>query len=159
MNRNRERARIALDRRLAPVRTAHAHSRPQKGWIQAIRESLGMNRVQLAKRMGITPQSLAELERSEESSKIGVQSLERAAEALDCRLVYALVPNDSLQERVERRAQDIAAREIGAISHSMDLEDQTVEEGDDARRIRDFIAMRIRESDLWNDPDGPAPDR
>ena len=118
-----------------------------------------MTRVQLAKRMGITPQSLAELERSEEASKIGVQSLERAAEALDCRLVYALVPNDSLQERVERRAQDIAAREIGAISHSMDLEDQKVEEGDDARRIRDFIAMTIRERDLWNDPDVPAPGR
>ena len=73
---------------------------PPKGWIKAIREALGVTGVQFAKRLLVRPQSVDALEKSEANDSIKLEALRRAAEALDCTLVYALVPNTSLGEAV-----------------------------------------------------------
>jgi predicted DNA-binding mobile mystery protein A len=92
----RTKARHRLDERLSPLRPVDRYAVPPKGWVRAIRDALGMTGVQLAKRLGISPQSADAMERSEASGAIKLETLRRAAEALDCTLVYALVPNKSL---------------------------------------------------------------
>ena len=54
-------------------------------------------------------------------------SLRAAADALGCRLVYALVPKSgSIHELAEERARTKAAENVRAVEHSMALEDQAV---------------------------------
>jgi len=72
-----------------------------------------MTKSQLARRMGVSSSTVAELERSEVRETITLASLRRLAKGLDCRVVYALVPNgaDSLEALVRDRAE--AARASG----------------------------------------------
>jgi hypothetical protein len=81
--------------------------------------------------------------------------LRRAAEALDCTLVYALVPRSSLQDSVESRARQIATREVDRIAHTMKLEAQKAGDDDRQARIDDFVREVIRYRDLWRRRDGP----
>ena len=48
----------------------------------------------------------------------------RAARALDCTLVYALVPNGSLDGLVREQARKVAAETVFRVDHSMKLEGQ-----------------------------------
>jgi predicted DNA-binding mobile mystery protein A len=64
--------------------------------MRAIRDAIGMSGVQLAKKLGVRPQTIEAFERSEATGAIQLKTLRRAAEALDCTLVYALVPKASL---------------------------------------------------------------
>ncbi len=51
-----------------------------------------MTTSQLAKRMGVTQPRISELERAEVAGRVSMESIERAAQAMGCRVVYALVP-------------------------------------------------------------------
>lgn len=146
------RARARLDERLEAMKPAGRLSPPHKGWVRAIRDALGMSGRQLGARMGITAQSVAELERSEALGTIRLNTLRRAAAALDCTLVYALVPNTSLAETVETRTRRLALHALGQVSHSMALEDQAVSERDLEERVRAYAAQALRARDLWEEP-------
>jgi predicted DNA-binding mobile mystery protein A len=89
------------------------------------------------------------LEVSEAQGTITLKSLRRAAEALDCIVIYALVPKTSLTEMVDQRAREIALRAIGRVSHSMALEDQQVDRDLEAR-IQRYIANAVTERNLWD---------
>jgi predicted DNA-binding mobile mystery protein A len=116
--------RQTLDRHLANLRDC---DRPTGGWIVAIRKSLGMSVRQMAKRMGITQQSAARLEANEVEEAITLKSLRRVAEALNCRLVYALVPEGgNLQHLLEQQALIKAKDIVAAVDHTMQLEAQGV---------------------------------
>jgi hypothetical protein len=52
---------------------------------------------------------------------ISLETPERAANAMDCRLVYALVPHEPLDEIVDKRARALARKHLRATSHSMAL--------------------------------------
>ena len=119
-------ARKHLDSKLDSSRRSSDILRPPKGWVKAIREALGMSAEQLATRIGVTKPRVYEIEKAEVSGSITLNSLERAAHALDCKLVYTLVPRISLQESVERRSLEIAKKRIGSASHTMILEDQAL---------------------------------
>ncbi|MXW22992.1 MAG: mobile mystery protein A, partial [Candidatus Dadabacteria bacterium] len=108
--------------------------RPSSGWIRAVRTSLGMSVRQMAERMGIAQQSAARLEKNEADDAIKLKSLRRAAEALGCRLVYALVPNEgSLGGIVHKQALKKARDIVAPVDHSMMLEGQNV--GDRQEKI------------------------
>ena len=124
------RGRAVLDKRLAGWRELPARgARPNAGWIRAIREALGMTAEDLAARMGVTQSTLTRIERSERTGRIQLDTLERAADALDCELVYALVPRQSLEQTATARAQELARERLRRVQHTMALEDQGVEEG------------------------------
>jgi len=92
---DRASARRQLDKRLSVLTDIDALTRPPRGWVKAIREALGMTTAQLAKRMGVSQPRAVTLEQAEARGAITLDSLERAEQALDCRLVYALVPRHS----------------------------------------------------------------
>jgi predicted DNA-binding mobile mystery protein A len=78
--------------------------------------------------------------------------LRRAAEALDCTLVYALVPNDTLEGAVRARARKIALRDLGRVSHTMKLEAQETPDGSTDERLEAYIRDKVKERDLWDKP-------
>ena len=62
-----ETARRHLDRRFREAGDVRRHlAVPVRGWIKAIRESLGMTASQLAMRMGVSQSTLSDMEKAEE---------------------------------------------------------------------------------------------
>jgi predicted DNA-binding mobile mystery protein A len=152
-NDTKARARRRLDERLRLLKPEDRFRPPPRGWVRAIRDALGMTGVQFARRLEIKPQSVDALEQSEASGSIQLRTLRRAAEALDCTLVYALVPNDSLENSVRARARKIALRDLGRVAHTMKLEAQGTADGATDERIHAYIRDNLKERDLWDDRD------
>ena len=75
--------------------------------------------------------------------------MRKAAAALDCRLVYALVPNTSLEQMVSDRSRGIAARDLARITQTMALEDQAVSAKGFEEEIEAYVRDHIRDKDLW----------
>jgi predicted DNA-binding mobile mystery protein A len=84
-----------------------------------------------------------------------LHSPQRAAEALDCRFVYALVPEKPLAEIVRERAEHIAERQSSAVEHTMRLEDQDVKDKRAARELRQQMIEELlrRPARLWDEND------
>jgi predicted DNA-binding mobile mystery protein A len=144
-----------LDRRFAEIRPlANRAARPARGWIKAIREGLGMTSAQLARRMGVSQPRIAELEKAEAGGNVTIQSLERAAEALDCRLVYVLVPNRALEDQLTERAERLAEQQVVSVEQTMRLEQQAVANTRQRRSLKQrFVAELLdRPSRLWQTP-------
>jgi predicted DNA-binding mobile mystery protein A len=150
-NEARQRSRQRLDERLLALKPEDRFRRPPKGWIRAIRDALGMSGVQFAARLGVRPQTAEAIEKSEANGTVQLKTLQRAAEALDCTLVYALVPNSSLEQAVNQRARKIARRDLQRVAHTMKLEAQATGNADMEARIESYIRHAIKERDLWNE--------
>jgi predicted DNA-binding mobile mystery protein A len=132
-------ARSQLDKRFGQVGPAERYTPPVRGWIRAIREALGMTTAQLAQNLGIKQPSLIDLEQSEARGTIELATLRRVAEALDCTLVYALVPNKPLETMIRERARAFARKRRGPVEHTMLLEDQKVKGQDSEARLDDIV--------------------
>jgi predicted DNA-binding mobile mystery protein A len=143
-------SRSRLDDRFRELGQKRQFAVPVRGWIQAIREGLGMSTSQLARRLGIKQPSVVALEQSEVKGTIELATLRRVAEALDCTVIYALVPNKPLESMVRERARGVARRRLAAIEHSMLLEDQAVSGKDLEARI-EKLAGEIDPRLLWED--------
>jgi len=145
-------ARNQLDKRflqLAELKTVH---RPVRGWVRAIRDALNMSGMQLGKRLGISQQGVAELEKSEVAGSVSIKTMQKAAEALDCIFVYAVVPRESLSATVERQARKVVEKQQAYTSHSMMLEDQVPAEEERQALFDDAVAEIVRTSPktLWD---------
>jgi predicted DNA-binding mobile mystery protein A len=144
-------SRARLDERLAQFGPAERYRAPARGWIRAIREALGMSTAQLAKRLGIRQPSIVDLERSEERGSIELATLRRVAEALDCHLVYALVPNKSLEVTIRERASALLRQRRWPVEHTMLLEDQHVRESETESNVQvDAIIRETSPRRFWD---------
>ena len=86
--------------------------------------------------MGVTQPTVAEWERREADDAITLSTLRKTAEALGCDLVYAFVTRDGdLSSMLQRQARELAARQVGRVSHTMALEEQGVGERERERQI------------------------
>lgn len=142
-------ARRRLDERLSALKPRNRFAVPSRGWIRAIRDALGMSANQLGIRLGMKPQSVANLEKSEAHGTIQLKTLRKAAEALDCTLVYALVPNSSLENTVVTQGRKVARQELTRIEHSMDLEAQGLSQAERDTQIDDYARDHLSARDLW----------
>ena len=142
-----------LDKRLNDLRPLTKAARPSRGWIRAVREALGMTTAQLAKRMDVRQPRIVELEKAEASGNITMHSLERAAEALGCRVVYALVPHKPLTTTLEDRALQVAERQLSSVEQTMRLEAQGVDDQEQRKRTLERLANDLlqRPARLWDD--------
>ena len=148
---NRNLVRKQLDQRLQAFAELKKTQPPMRGWIRAIRDALGMTGEQLARRVGVQRQRAHALERGEVAGTATINSMKRAAEAMDCVFVYALVPRDSLQANVERQARKYAEKLHAAVQHSMVLEQQglTVDESDHGIKLNADKFVRETVRDMW----------
>jgi len=119
-------SRRQLDQRFRKLGLGLRYATPVRGWIKAIREALGMSTAQLAGRLKIKQPSLVQLEQSEAKGSIELGTLRRVAAALDCTVVYALIPNKPLETMVRDRARAFARKRREYVEHSMLLENQKV---------------------------------
>ena len=120
-----------LDRDLEQFCEARAVARPAKGWLRAVREALGISARELGERLGTGHQLPLQLEKSEAEDAITLRSLRNAANAMECDLVYALVPRaGSMQQLIEQHSKshalDEARKHVLGVEHSMALEGQAV---------------------------------
>lgn len=148
---DRAKARLHLDKRLKTMGKQHAFARPPRGWVKAIRESLGMTAEQLGRRMGVSRQRALELEASEARGAVTLESLERAAQALECHLVYTFMPRMPLEELVHERAAILAGQQLRSAAHTMTLEDQAVDPADEEEQLRRLTQDLVEQSGstLW----------
>src|SRR5689334_6307097 len=102
-----DKARKALDKRFQEMKPYHTFERPPKGWLRAVRDALGMTTTQLAKRLKISQPTLFEYEKREVEGSLTLNTLEKAAQAMGCRLIYAIVPEDSLEAIVHKQAETV----------------------------------------------------
>lgn len=142
-------ARARLDERFKEIGPSARYSQPVRGWVKAIREALGMSTAQLAKRLGVKQPSVVAMEQSEAKGTIELATLRRVAEALDCTLVYALVPNKPLEQTIRERARLFARHRLDPVEHSMMLEDQKVKRQDAEARI-DEILRETNPRKFWD---------
>jgi predicted DNA-binding mobile mystery protein A len=98
---------------------------------------------ELAKKLGITKSTLIGFELREADDSITLATLKRVAEAMDCKLLYAILPKTgTLDDIVEKKAHDKATALVRAVDTTMSLEDQSV--GRTEERIKE-VAKRILE--------------
>lgn len=98
---------------------------PPAGWIYSIRQALGMSLRQLGNRMGITPQSVKEIEEREKNGTVTLKVLRQFGQSLNLKLVYGFIPTEgNLEKLIEQRAWELAKEIVTRTSASMKLEDQ-----------------------------------
>jgi predicted DNA-binding mobile mystery protein A len=125
---------------------------PRSGWVRAVREALGMTQTQLAARLGVARQTVDDLERAEAGRRITLESLDRLAQALDCRVVYAVVPErGSLDDLRRQRALALAEALLRPGEHSMKLEAQGVSRSERQRQRKRLAEQLLHGSPrkLW----------
>lgn len=73
----------------------------------------------------MTRQRIQRFEKAEANERITLRTLRRVAEAMDCDLVYAIVPKSgSIQQLAEARARAEATKRVLSVEHTMALEEQ-----------------------------------
>jgi len=124
---------------------------PREGCVRSIRKSLGMSMRAFATRMGFKePSSVKELEQNERAGTITLQTLKRAAEAMDADFVYAIVPRKHLREMVAARAREVALQRIAPITKSMALEEQGLSKKEIERQVDELAhELEMRPDRLW----------
>ncbi|WP_448062134.1 mobile mystery protein A [Cellulomonas hominis] len=145
-----------LDARLSQWRTLAPDvlARPPAGWVRAVRDALGMSAAELAHRMGVTRVAVSKLEASERAGTAALGTLARAADALGCDLVYALVPREPLEVQVRHQAEALARAELGPLQTTMQLEGQGLDEVQSRQVMDDLVAELVDRRGLWRTDHG-----
>ena len=146
MTTTRRTARKRLDQRLVGLDLG---PRPPRGWTRAIREALGMSTGELGRRMGLTQSRVSQIERAEELGSIRLETLDRAARALNCQVRYVFVPNEPLENMVRQQARLRAEAEVDAVTHTMALEDQAPEPDVVRAQVEELAERLIDSPQLW----------
>jgi predicted DNA-binding mobile mystery protein A len=118
-----------MDKQLPPLIAAQqSASQPAGGWLRSVRQALGLAQSTVAKKTGITQQAYAQFERGETGGTLSIGNLQRAAETMDCELVYFLVPRAGRAKSFAALATQLDPdfAHLQASEHSMALEGQAV---------------------------------
>lgn len=142
-----------LDQTLARVAGIDAAPRPLSGWINTIRTALGMSARNLGERLGLSQPRVASIEKGEVEGSISLNTLEKAAQGLGCRVVYVLIPEaESLQEMRKRQAFKKARALNRYAERHMELEDQATDEGFREEASRQLAEEYLKKwpRDFWD---------
>ena len=118
-----------VDQALERFRALEAQP-PRRGWVRAIQGALGMSNRQLANRLHLKPQTIEDMQDGEASGTIKLQTLQKLAGAMDCHLVYAVVPNKPLAQIRKDQALRVALPQLKRVAHSMNLEAQGISDAE-----------------------------
>lgn len=142
-----------LDEKLKPFQKARMVLTPERGWINTIRKTLNMTLAQLGTKLNITRQGVKRIEESEANGTITLNSLKDVANAMDLKLVYALIPKSgTIDDLIDTQAKKLAKKIVLRTNQNMKLENQGI--GDDKinKTIKDLakeIKRELRKS-LWD---------
>ena len=77
-------------------------------WIRVVRTRSGIQGKQLAKKMQVSPARVSVLEKDEQRGAVTLKMMQKAADALDCTFVYALIPKSPQHHAKPRMRLDSA---------------------------------------------------
>lgn len=110
-----------------------------------------MSRHVLGQRMQVSGKRIQQMELGEAQGRITVESLARAAAALDCELLVALVPRAPLEARVQQQRLQLAQEWIRSRAlHTMSLEGQDIDYADLPRATVQDIERMFPDERLWD---------
>ncbi|QSE99053.1 mobile mystery protein A [Fulvivirga lutea] len=142
-----------LDKKLQPFFESRKVLTPERGWINTIRTTLNMTMAQLGTKLTITRQGVKRIEESEANGRITLNSLRDAANAMDLKLVYALVPkNGTIDDLIQTKAEKLAQKIVLRTNQNMKLEDQGIGDEKMAKTIKELAEELKREmrKSLWD---------
>jgi len=130
------------DKKLEAFKSLKATVVPTKGWVNTFRTALKMSLRQLGNRLNIAPQSTKEIEVREVNGTITLNSLRDVANAMDMQLIYGFVSkHESLEQMIEKRANELANEIVMRTNNTMRLEDQQ----NSIERIEKAIVQKANE--------------
>lgn len=147
-----------LDRQLKEWQAIrNKYGKPKPGWVKTLRIALSMSAEQLASRLGLTRGRITQLENAETQNAVTLRTLEEAANALGCELIYAIVPkgNSTLEEILKRKANQVAKERMARVAHTMTLEAQSVDTSTLEIQKDELAQSLIKHLNkkLWSTPD------
>ena len=150
----RKNQRHFIEDKIRPWQKLREDRRPPEGWLKTIRKTLGLNTRQLADRLGVRHSSVLRLEKREVQDKITIASLSKAAKAMNCQLIYAIVPKtgfNNLNEITEQQAKNLASYLVKKAEHNMKVESQGISAKETKKQISQLATeLKTRmNSDLW----------
>ncbi|MEK6773173.1 MAG: helix-turn-helix domain-containing protein [Bdellovibrionota bacterium] len=83
---------VQEDKELAPF--LNEEIQPRQGWLKKARNGLFLSTQTVASNLKISRAAYARYEKGEETGAITIATLAKAAEAMDCELVYAIRPKN-----------------------------------------------------------------
>ncbi len=108
-----------------------------------------MSQAVLAERLGVSSAAVNKLERAELHGGITTGKLAEVAAALDCTLVYVLVPNSTLEETVMKHARTTASQVLGYAARTMALEAQDIDGDRQGEAIERYAQQLVASGRLW----------
>jgi len=99
---------------------------PPRGWIRAVREVLGMSAAQLANRLNVSRAAVYKLEQRESSRTVSLKQLDKAAAAMDCDVIYMIVPRSTFEQSIRAQSRKNAETKLSKANLSMGLEAEGV---------------------------------
>lgn len=146
-------AREQLDETMKLFKPLKTVAIPKKGWIRAVRDTLGMTGKQLAKRMNVNQQRVARIEQDEKLGKVTLNTMRNAAQAMDCVFVYCVVPINSLGQTVRSQAKSAAKKRMNRSNQMMRLEKQELNEREKEKALESLIDDIANEmpKTLWDE--------
>ena len=151
---NQQNERYLMENKIQPWQKLKDNRRPPNGWLKAIRGALGINTRQLADRLGVQHSSVLRLEKREVQGKATIESLAKAAKAMNCQLIYTIVPKsgfNSLNEIIDQQANTLASYLVKRVRHSMRLESQDISDKEMNKQISQLaIELKAKmDGRLW----------
>lgn len=127
-------------------------SPPVAGWLVTMRKALGMSGSDVAERLGVSRNAVYQAERNEQDRAITLKQMEKLAEALGGRFVYAIVPEGKVEDIIRAQAGRVARAEIRRASAHMALEAQSLTAEQARQRIEDLAKELARDMppDFWD---------
>jgi len=126
---------------------------PKEGWLRVVRNALQMSGAQLARKLGVTRSLISQSEKAELSGRITIKKMQEMADAMDCRFVYAVVPNTNIQDLIDAQARRKAQAIVQETSKHMALEGQALSQKQIDFEVR-RLAQRLADEpprDLWDE--------
>ncbi len=96
----------------------------------------------------MTKATVQQIEKREVSGQVPLETMRRIAAAMECEVVYALVPKQELGDFLKKKAAAKATRIIREADVHMTLEDQRVSE-DIKDRIDRIAEDLLAKGDIW----------
>ncbi len=128
---------------------------PPEGWLRTVRKALGMSVAQLARRLRVTRAHVNKTEKGELSGSMTIKTLQNMAEAMGCRLVYAVVPEHDVEKILAARAKKKAMKIVEEATKHMALEEQALSEKQMAFEVERLQKEMLKDlpANFWNNED------
>ncbi len=126
---------------------------PPEGWLCTARKALKMSGAQLARRLGVSRAQVSKTEKNELMGSVTIKTMQQMAEKIGCRFVYAVVPENTVEDLINARAKEKATAIVELTNKHMALEQQAL-----SNEQRQFEIDRLQQEmvkdipfDFWDD--------